>query len=1296
MISYTALILGIVGTIWTIFIIATIVTRKKKKKSKKKLFESLLPFASRTYPRESLEYSFAHALKTLEKFIPHKNYRYHLPWYLVIGNDDSGKTTFIDSCDLEKPIDGDSFSSKNSDCYWHFFNQGVFLDIKGSLVQKDNSDKKDDAQWDKLLTVINKSRSQKGLDGLILVVSLKDFIGSEAKSLAILMQNAEYIYAKLWKLQKTLQLRLPIYVVFSHLDLLDGFDRFTQTVPKHYLKNIFGWSNPNALDNNFNPIWIEDMFEDMSEAIGEIQNEIFVQNDAQINSEILTFFNQFYALKESLKIYLEHVFQANTYADGHFMRGAYFVGANNFSPMITIDENEKWPILPWQKRSNEESSHGNSANHVFVEDLVNKKIFLEKNLAKLSANANVSTNKHVKLIQALICVLGFSGTLYLRNAYRELNEKMNIVAPHVSQIVDMINERKKITNKVDNANFIQEAQTLLNSIVNIVNTNLRFLFIPNSWISSLHYRLFDLLEKSNDEILIKAIAKKIEEQYINLAKFEIDEIASGDNHNLKNPLEHNAYQTLHGFVVKLVELEQIQRKFSSAVEDGNVESFSWLIKKLIGIDIPKRFYQESKFFRNSLQSNLIVIPKLHEHREAIKTKIELLFNEFINRTFVLDNFVENYRDLNEMLYMLEQKDQNFSSNQLRMLQSQISKIITFANSNEFSWIQHSVFKMTRFVELLYNVENATMLGPDFARSMMNRVDAKFQDLKQNMCAIKVAVLGSIFYFDDAKMIKVSDEMIELQGLLNTIFSEPFMQDFGDEKLMPLAYGNSMLWDADKLNELNNIFISYEDFLNKKLKNYPKHLFSTLRNVTKDNFDKLVASKLAQAQKIIASDFTDANVLTIAENIKLIYPAMSSLLQRLRSLNLSTFNILLELEKQKNNSIIKQANSMLETEDLYSVDLSEILMGNLTKEGFTYFPNVGEYIANQKMRVMHFAKDIIEPVVRMLQLLDAFDSSVMNVDIQKWDAIVKDIDTYIKGNSSSSLGKLEVLLMDVEKLKIETLNKILNENTQLNLKAENYFQDKAITLKKKLSGRINEFINRTIKNHYVCAVAFLKAHAKFFPFDLNGAMGTNDMYDNLDILLKTQVSETNIIKQINPDIQNANMNFITLLEKINQLMHYVLNAASVMTLTIKSPNDFSESYEANLEYLVDVAITSANATVFFPDSGVLKVADRLTFKFKLATQSGMAFAASSNLEYKITGNILTINLDRKNLIKMLLQTAVTKSGQTVLRFDIPLVKVATGEKRVLTFAVPVEIAVDALPISLPEQSFANFVKEIKNA
>ena len=62
MISYTALILGIVGTIWTIFIIATIVTRKKKKKSKKKLLESLLPFASRTYPRESLEYSFAHAL----------------------------------------------------------------------------------------------------------------------------------------------------------------------------------------------------------------------------------------------------------------------------------------------------------------------------------------------------------------------------------------------------------------------------------------------------------------------------------------------------------------------------------------------------------------------------------------------------------------------------------------------------------------------------------------------------------------------------------------------------------------------------------------------------------------------------------------------------------------------------------------------------------------------------------------------------------------------------------------------------------------------------------------------------------------------------------------------------------------------------------------------------------------------------------------------------------------------------------------------------------------------------------
>ncbi len=1037
MISYTALILGSIGTIWTIFILSRMLVRKKTRPRKsvlKSIVKQFVPFNAQSYPRDSLEFLFAQALRTLQIFIPSSNYKYHLPWYAAIGQEGVGKTTFFKSLQLESPIDSQEFCSDQSLCYWHFFNSGVFLDLKGELVRKDgNVPISNEQDWMRVLDLINKTRSSKGLDGLLVFLSVEDFIGAGAKTESELAQDAEYMYAKLWQLQKILQLKLPIYVVFTHLDSITGFDEFSKAIPANLLQDIFGWSNPYSLDSSFQGTWIDNMFDSMNERIEQIQGEIFVVKDQECNARVLEFFANYRKLASALKLYMERLFQANTYAEGYFLRGIYFVGAQD--NIAAGDKGMKWPKNP----ANEHVGHKNKSNiahyvrHLFATNIVTKKIFLEKNLGRLIGGASASYRLKLKLLQFAIAGLSISGVVYLSQAYIKLENAMSVLNPRVAKVVRLMNEHKNPNLQLDHATLMQEAQQLLNAIINVSSVNLRFAFIPTSWVSTLEYRLWKLLEQSNDLIIVKAICKRMEEKYRNLAQTELSDITKEQQDeisSLANPLEHPTYIKLHNYIGKMVELNQIQQKFISASENGNVHSFAWLIKHLIGIEIPSKFYNSTRVFTEALKDNSITVANLQNYQAQIKKNAEILFDNFIKQAFVLHNFIENFNELQQALYVLENNQKSFTINNLSLLSNQLSGLITFINSREFTWIQHRHLNLKKYIGLMQHVEQLPILGREFQKSVMLRVDQQFNMLKATMQAVKLPVVGSVFYLDADNRLKVTDTLMELQGLLNGLFSEKFMQDCEQKELSKVQYGKTIIWNADILNSISDIFVSYDEFMAKKVQLYPANLVKMLRVVGKQNMDRIVKCKLADAQQNISVEYSMANIVVLSENIKASYAGISSILKRMKGLDMSTYDQLIEIEKKRCLQVVEQAEEMLDSEGLYTIDLSNIQMDHLLNGKLYFSMNLQDYISTQRTKIMYFAKDVIEPVIKTLLFIDSLDSSTMTSKVQKWANIVKDVDGYNAQNQSSNLYKLESFIKEFESLKPEQLNEVLKNQGQL--------------------------------------------------------------------------------------------------------------------------------------------------------------------------------------------------------------------------------------------------------------------------
>jgi type VI secretion system protein ImpL len=271
-----------------------------------------------------LQERWKEAVETLKRSHLRKlgNPLYVLPWYMVIGESGSGKTTAINSAKLSSPfvevkrVQGIS-GTKN--CDWWFFEQAVIIDTAGRYaIPVDEGKDKD--EWQKFLSLLLKYRKKEPLHGLIVTVPADKLLAGDQ---APLEDDGKNIRRRIEELMRVLGIKFPVYVLVTKCDLIQGMTGFSDELPEKMLNQPMGFIKE-ALSKDVSA-FLETAMKTIGDRLRNIRLLLLNQPRSKaVDPAFLLFPEEFDHLRKGLDVFMRSAFQENPYQETPILRGLFF------------------------------------------------------------------------------------------------------------------------------------------------------------------------------------------------------------------------------------------------------------------------------------------------------------------------------------------------------------------------------------------------------------------------------------------------------------------------------------------------------------------------------------------------------------------------------------------------------------------------------------------------------------------------------------------------------------------------------------------------------------------------------------------------------------------------------------------------------------------------------------------------------------------------------------------------------------------------------------------------------------
>ena len=250
-------------------------------------------------------------------------------FYLVFGNSSSGKTSLLEHSGIHFPrrfpSSADLAKQTQHFSQWWFSNQGIFLETPTRYATGEEGD--DEFQF--WLTQLEKEGKRSPLDGVLMVVSLRELLEGGAG----VEEFASRFREKMALVMSTLRLELPIYLVFTHSDLLPGFREYFENLQEPESHQVLGATF--ALRGNLAPA--RQRFEREYKKIWDsLQSRIATRLSQVVEpsrrKQIFLFPNEFGAAQERMANFVEHLFKDTMRRERAMFRGFFLTSVMPSDP----------------------------------------------------------------------------------------------------------------------------------------------------------------------------------------------------------------------------------------------------------------------------------------------------------------------------------------------------------------------------------------------------------------------------------------------------------------------------------------------------------------------------------------------------------------------------------------------------------------------------------------------------------------------------------------------------------------------------------------------------------------------------------------------------------------------------------------------------------------------------------------------------------------------------------------------------------------------------------------------------
>jgi type VI secretion system protein ImpL len=257
---------------------------------------------------------------------------YVLPWYMIIGESGSGKTTAITSARLSSPfaeISRTSGISGTRNCDWWFFEQAILIDTAGRwAIPVDEG--RDKEEWQKFLSLLSKYRKKEPLNGLVVTIAADKLTDSSPEALE---ETGKSIRSRIDEIMRVLGAKFPVYVLVTKCDLIQGMTQFCDGISEK-TENVHDQAL--GILRNLPKGAIHDLSKDIDKFAGSTIHTIgerlkdfrllLLHKHGSKTDEpgLLLFPEEFEKLKPGLEVFVRGAFQENPFQETPFLRGLFF------------------------------------------------------------------------------------------------------------------------------------------------------------------------------------------------------------------------------------------------------------------------------------------------------------------------------------------------------------------------------------------------------------------------------------------------------------------------------------------------------------------------------------------------------------------------------------------------------------------------------------------------------------------------------------------------------------------------------------------------------------------------------------------------------------------------------------------------------------------------------------------------------------------------------------------------------------------------------------------------------------
>lgn len=393
---------------------------------------------------------------------------YVLPWYVVIGPPSNGKSTLLRNSSLNFPfaIDKDEdYKIKGiggtRNCDWWFSDKAIFLDTAGRYTQSNNVS--DQQEWYSFLNVLKRARPKAPLNGIVVTLGLTDIMTAEDGNFR---HHVASIATRIRELYDQLGYLIPVYLVFTKIDRLTGFDSFFKNLQPQEQQQLWGVNLTDVHQASEVGVNLQERFSQLFQQLLHLSlSKIAIEKEPQEKETIFDFPYQFQAALSRIEAFIRSLAEVNPYQEAFRLMGAYFVSstqADGDYVRKAIGEIEKTnsPFLLFPREKEKSSSKSFFVNKFFHEVLFKTSVSFCRNKKKTLLLRWVQAGSVVGgcIIVALTFLL-FSTSLTLNTSLIQEGEKTLIATVDNIQRPALDNVRlETLRNAVTFLNRLQRYQ----------------------------------------------------------------------------------------------------------------------------------------------------------------------------------------------------------------------------------------------------------------------------------------------------------------------------------------------------------------------------------------------------------------------------------------------------------------------------------------------------------------------------------------------------------------------------------------------------------------------------------------------------------------------------------------------------------------------------------------------------------------------------------------------------------------------------------------------------------------------